>query len=68
VVITMWQSADLLRRDRDILRGHAIEYKCYLNMIPGEAVPFSRFFYRLRKRLAGEAQRLLKFGTGWAVS
>jgi len=68
VVITMWQSADLLKRDRDILRGHAIEYKCYLNMIPGEVTVPSRFFYRLRKRLAGEAQRLLKFGTGWAVS
>jgi len=68
VVITMWQSADLLRRDKDMIRGHNIEYKCYLNMIPGQLPPLSRFFYRLRKRLAGEAQRFLKFGTGWAIS
>jgi len=68
VVITMWQSADLLSRDLDLLKGHAIEYKCFLNMIPGQISSAKCFFYKLRRRIAGEAQRFLKFGTIWAIS
>lgn len=68
VVLTMWQSADLLRRDHDLLKGHQIQYKAYLNLIPTEINPAKRFFYRLRKRSASELQRRLKTGTPWAIS
>ena len=68
VVITMWLSDDLLLRDKDLLLGHSIEYKCYLNIIPGQVSQLSRFYYRLRKKVAGEVQRYLKVGTVWAIS
>lgn len=69
VVLSMWQSADLLQRDFALLEGHnRIVYKAYLNLIPGEIHPAARFYYRLRKRLAGELQKRAKIGTGWAIS
>lgn len=68
VVLTMWQSADLLRRDHDLLKDHQIQYKTYLNLIPTEIHPTKRFFYRFRKRTASELQRRLKTGTPWAIS
>lgn len=68
VVLSMWQSADLLQKDRELLKGHCIRYEAYLNMIPGEINEVARFFYRLRKRTAGELQRWFKIGTGWAIS
>lgn len=68
VILTMWQTTELLQKDFEILEGHYIEYKPYLNMIHGEISSLVRFFYRLRKRLAGEVQRYLKIGTGWAIS
>ncbi len=68
VVLTMWQSADLLRRDHDLLKNHQIQYKTYLNLIPAEIPAAKRFFYRLRKRTASELQRRLKTGTPWAIS
>ena len=68
VVLTMWQSADLLQRDLKILNGHRVVYKTYLNLIPGEINVTLRFCYRLRKRLASELQRILKIGTGWSIS
>lgn len=68
VVLSMWQSADLLQKDRELLKGHCIRYEAYLNMIPGEINEVARFFYRLRKRAAGELQRWFKIGTGWAIS
>lgn len=68
VVLSMWQSADLLERDRVLLDGHRVVYKAYLNLIPGQIDPAARFFYRLRKRLAGELQKRTKIGMGWAIS
>ena len=68
VILTMWQSKNLLQKDWKILKGHAINYTAYLNGIPGEINTITRFFYRLRKRLAGELQRFLKIGSAWAIS
>lgn len=68
VILSMWHSKDSLKKDWQILNGHAITYKAYLNLIPGEINPFELLFYRIRKRVAGELQRLLKYGTGWAIS
>ena len=68
VVLTMWQSNDLLKWDKELLKGHGIIYKTYLNLIPTEINPLMRFFYRLRKRIASELQRRLKIGTAWAIS
>lgn len=68
VVLTMWQSANLLQRDHDLLKGHNIQYKAYLNLIPTETNPAKRFLYRLRKRTASELQKRLKTGTPWAIS
>ncbi|MDN3655859.1 glycosyltransferase [Ferruginibacter paludis] len=68
VILSMWHSKESLKKDWQIVDGHLIKYKAYLNLIPGEINPLSLFFYRLRKRLAGELQRLGKYGTGWAIS
>jgi glycosyltransferase involved in cell wall biosynthesis len=68
VILGMWQSKDFWQKDVEILNGHAITYKPYLNLIPGEINFLLRFFYRARKRAASEVQRLLKIGTGWAIS
>lgn len=68
VIFTMWLSKSLLQKDRQILKDHAISYQTYLNLIPGEINPVSRFFFRLRKRIANELQRFLHIGTGWAIS
>ena len=68
VILNMWQSKDLLQRDLEILNGHAITYKAYLNLIPGEINSFARFLYRLRKKAASELQRLFKIGTKWAIN
>jgi glycosyltransferase involved in cell wall biosynthesis len=67
-VLTMWQSAEMLRRDMEMLQGHHIKYKAYLNLIPGEIHPLLRFFYRLRKRIGSEMQKRMKIGTPWAIS
>lgn len=68
VVLSMWQSAELLERDFALLEGRRISYKAYLNLIPGQISASSRFLYRLRKRAASELQKRLKLGTGWAIS
>jgi len=68
VILTMWQTNDLLQRDLEILKGHQVVYKNYLNLIHGEINTVQRFCYRLRKRLANELQRIFKIGTGWAIS
>jgi len=68
VVITKWQNAVNYQRDLEILKGHSIVYKCFLNIIPGEINPIKRFYYRLRKRIASEMQRYLKMGGAWAIN
>jgi glycosyltransferase involved in cell wall biosynthesis len=68
VILTMWQSADLRIRDHNILKGHRIEYKPFLNLIPGEIHEPFRFFYRIRRRLAAELQKWTGIGTEWAIS
>ena len=67
-VLTMWQSNELLQRDVALLQGHTIQYKAYLNLIPGEINGLLRFFYRLRGRFASELQKRIKFSTPWAIS
>jgi glycosyltransferase involved in cell wall biosynthesis len=67
-VLTMWQSKELLQRDVALLQGHSIQYKAYLNLIPGEINKLLRFFYRLRRRFASELQKRIKFSTPWAIS
>jgi glycosyltransferase involved in cell wall biosynthesis len=64
----MWQSAELLKADTDMLTGHAIEYKAYLNLIPGQVDHVTRNLYRLRRRLAGESQKWLGLSSKWAIS
>ena len=68
IIINMWQSKDLLLKDLDLLKGHAIRYEAYLNLIPGEINQVQRFFYRFRKRVACEIQRVFKKGFGCAIS
>ncbi|HEX4958205.1 MAG TPA: glycosyltransferase [Lacibacter sp.] len=67
-VLTMWQSKELLQRDAALLKGHRIDYKAYLNLIPGEINGLLRFFYRFRRRMACELQRRWKISTPWAIS
>jgi glycosyltransferase involved in cell wall biosynthesis len=67
-VLTMWQSEEMLLRDREMLQGHQVKYKAYLNLIPGQINPVFRFFYRLRKRIGSEMQKRMKIGTPWAIS
>ncbi len=66
VILSMWQSKDLLKKDFEILKGHNIFYKSYLNLI--EVNKATHLFFRLRKRLAAELQKRFKIGSGWAIS
>jgi glycosyltransferase involved in cell wall biosynthesis len=68
IILTMWQSKNSLEKDFQILAGHAISYQSYLNLIPGEVNPISRFFYRARKKIAGQLQKYFKISTSWAIS
>ena len=68
VIFTMWQSKNSLEKDWQILEGHAISYQSYLNLIPGVLNPIIRFFYRARKKLAGQLQKYFKISTCWAIS
>lgn len=68
IILSMWQSKDLLLNDLDLLKGHAIRYETYLYLIPGEINNVQRFFYRLRKRVFCEIQRVFKKGFGCAIS
>ena len=68
LILTMWQSKDSLENDLQILAGHAISYQPFLNLIPCELHPISRFFYRARKKLAGQLQKYFKISTCWAIS
>lgn len=68
VILTMWQSKELLEKDLELLKDHRVLYNAYLNLIPGEIHGMKRFLYRLRSRLAAEMQRILKVGTKWAIS
>lgn len=68
IILSMWQSKDLLLKDLDLLKDHDIKYVAYLNLIPGEINNIQRFFYRGRKRVACELQKIFKLGTGWAIS
>jgi glycosyltransferase involved in cell wall biosynthesis len=68
VILTMWQSNDSLKKDLQILAGHAISYQAYLNLISGVVHPYNRFFYRARKKLAGLLQKYFKIGSRWAIS
>ncbi len=64
----MWHSKDFLQKDLEILKGHSIAYKAYLNLIPGEVNKLSLLIYRARKRAGSETQRFFKKGTRWAIS
>ena len=68
VILSMWLQEDFLQKDLEMLRGHSITYKSYLNLIPGEINKSKYIFYRVRKRLAGDLQRIFKVGTRWAIS
>ena len=68
VILSMWISDDYLQKDKEILNGHSITYKPYLNLVPGTVNKITRTFYRIRKRIAGEVQRRLAIGTKWAIS
>ncbi|MGN6801705.1 MAG: glycosyltransferase [Ginsengibacter sp.] len=68
VILSMWIGQEYLERDLQIIRGHAVIYKPYLNLIPGEAAKFIHFFYRARKRISGEMQRLFGIGLPEALS
>lgn len=68
VILSMWQSKPALQKDYELLSGHGITYKAFLNLVPGSINNFARLFFRARKRLAGYAQKYLKTGTRWAIS
>ena len=68
VVLTMWQSNMFLEKDKQILKGHNIEYISYLNIIPGANSILINYFYRIRKRLSSELHRLFKIGLSWSIS
>src|SRR5688572_13244837 len=68
VIITMWQSEELLRKDLDILQNHRVEYRNFLNLIPGDSKPLVRNFYRARKRVAMELQKRFNISSRWAIN
>ncbi len=68
LILCKWQSKDLLEKDRKILEGHSVIYKPYLNLIKEETNTVKRFYYRARRRLAGDIQKYFKTGSGWAIS
>ncbi|HEY8661950.1 MAG TPA: hypothetical protein VIL78_23145 [Hanamia sp.] len=68
VILSMWLSKEFLQKDLEILNGHSISYKTYLNLVPGEVSKIAHTYYRLRKRIAGELQRWFNIGTRWAIS
>ena len=68
VILTMWQSNIFLEKDKQILRGHNIEYISYLNLIPGANSILLNYFYRIRKRLSSELYRFFKIGLAWSIS
>ena len=68
VVLTMWQSIIFLEKDKQILRGHNIEYISYLKLIPGDNDFLLNYFYRIRKRLTSDLHRFFKIGLAWSIS
>ena len=68
VIITKWQSYEHLQMDFDLLKGHNIDYKCFLNLIPGHLSSIMRFYVRFRKRLASELQKYFRVGGAWAIN
>lgn len=68
VILSMWQAKNILEKDLQILRGHQICYKSFLNLIPGEANKLMCIFYRARKRIAGVLQKTLNISAPWAIS
>lgn len=68
VVLSMWLSREYLQKDMELLQGHSIFYKPFLNLLPGEVKKNIHAFYRLRKRIAGELQKKFNIGTRWAIS
>jgi len=68
VILCKWQSAEMLKKDRQILEGHNISYRAYLDMIPRIARPSKRMYLRVRRRIAGEFQRMFGTGGGWSIS
>ena len=68
VILSMWQSEDLLEKDSEILKGHAISYKAYLSLLPGATNKTALLFYRVRKRLAAELQKRVHIGSQWTIS
>ena len=57
VILVMWITDEWRKRDLEILEGHRVTYKSYLNLIPGEVPESKRTFFRVRKKLAGELVR-----------
>lgn len=68
IILTKWQSKEHKQRDLELLKGHSINYYCFLNLIPGEIAEWKRFYYRFRKRVASEMQRYFKLGGAWAIN
>ena len=68
VVLTMWQSKIFLEKDKQILKGHYIQYISYLNIIPGATSILINYFYRIRKRISSELHRFFKIGLSWSIS
>jgi hypothetical protein len=68
VVITQWVSDYFLEKDIELLKGHSIAYKAYLDMRPGKAPAGRRFYYRARRRLGSELQKHFRISRPWAVS
>jgi glycosyltransferase involved in cell wall biosynthesis len=66
-ILTMWTSAEKRERDKAFLHHPALKYKAGLNLIPGEAAPLHRFYYRLRARLEREAHRWFRTNSPWTI-
>lgn len=68
MILTKWQSKEHKQRDLELIKGHSINYLCFLNITPGEIAEWKRFYYRIRKRVASELQRYFKLGGAWAIN
>lgn len=68
MILVKWQSKELRQKDMDILKGHNIQYKTYLNLIPGEVHSLKRWLFRALRRTGSDLQKFLKIGTRWSIS
>ncbi len=66
-IINMWQSNQLLKKDMELLEGHKISYKSYLDLTSASGF-FYKTVYRIIKRAGTDLQRVFNVSNPWAIS